>query len=586
MSKVGQPAQPPKLPAPEARTPHHPSPTSDTTKVGSVSPERIDQLDSPANRASHAKAPATAPSQALAPATQARPADQVQRVKPPSLPEVQAQTLRNFEERGIQEADKPFMTAKKALGLGALSVAAAFLLGPLGLLLPLAVVGVDYAAHRGLFHRALDLVFEGLNGRPFSGPSRTTEAALIAMGDREAYPLDDVYPGLKTSIKTVSLCDVPTPVRALSSMEAALTDGLSETSKVKLFVKDDGASNSGIYGGNKARKLELLLAQAHHRGDKEMVVSGTAGSHSVLASVLHAREQGLVPSVHLTSQIPSPRVADNLVKLARIMSQPIERSDGTETMGRIEYHGGQLGAGLGMGSDILRGIRENGQRPFICPPGATSTLSTVGYLNAMHELADDVRSGRLPEVPKKIFVPAGSGGTFIGLLLGTMTIPMFADTEIVAISSGSGRPDFQPKKHFDDVVEFLVEQSGGSFPKVSISEEELGSLIDRTWSGGAYGKRTAESTEAEALAAQDGLILESTYSAKAMAKMVYEARRENALGDGEDPSTWLFWNTNATKSPDGPPELNVSHPYSTEDLDLVRRMLGDDVMATYFDNHA
>ena len=214
-------------------------------------------------------------------------------------------------------------------------------------------------------------------------------------------------------------------------------------------MKDDASfSNSGIYGGNKARKLELLLAQAHHRGDKEMVVSGTAGSHSVLASVLHAREQGLVPSVHLTSQIdPSPRVADNLVKLARIMSQPIERGDGTETMGRIEYHGGQLGAGLGMGSDILRGIRENGQRPFICPiTGATSTLWTVGYLNAMHELADDVRSGRLPEVPKKIFVPAGSGGTFIGLLLGTMTIPMFADTEIVAISSGSGRVlDFQPK---------------------------------------------------------------------------------------------------------------------------------------------
>ena len=118
MSKVGQPAQPPKLPAPEARIPHHPSPTSDTTKVGSVSPERIDQLDSQANRASHAKAPATAPSQALAPATQARPADQVQRVTPPSLPEVQTQTLRNFEERGIQRGRQALHDREKGAWFG------------------------------------------------------------------------------------------------------------------------------------------------------------------------------------------------------------------------------------------------------------------------------------------------------------------------------------------------------------------------------------------------------------------------------------------------------------------------------------
>ena len=215
------------------------------------------------------KMPATAPAEALSPSFSAAQATEgVRPTQDVQHPRRDTRQLETFEKRDVPDGDEPFITTRKALGFGALSVVAALVFGPLALVLPLAVFGIDYAAHRGLFHRALDLVFEGLNGRPFEGPSQAKRDALVAMGDRRNYPLDDVYPALKTSISTVPLCDTPTPVRRLSSLEATLSNG-RDASTVSLFVKDDGASNGSVYGGNKARKLELLLAQAHHRGDKE-----------------------------------------------------------------------------------------------------------------------------------------------------------------------------------------------------------------------------------------------------------------------------------------------------------------------------
>ncbi|MEC9466308.1 MAG: pyridoxal-phosphate dependent enzyme [Myxococcota bacterium] len=575
ISNSTNPLSPPTLSEPgDARQPSHAPSTSDTTN---------DTLAPSDRTRSGRQAPrVTTPQAALAPGTAGWGDDttlaNTQLVKPtrlpPALPKPSTQ-VREQTPSTLQETQS-FMTVGKALGLTALGAAAFFLLGPLGLALPALALGADYLSHRGWFHRLLDLTFETINGRPFENPAGPVSDTLVTVGQRPHYPLAEAYGGLEQAIYTIPLCETPTPIERLTAIEDATRGHIDN--KLALFVKNDGVSNRSTYGGNKPRKLELLLGQAIHSGAQEMVISGTAGSMSVLATVLHAREHGIVPRVHLTPQLPAPRVARNLVKLARLLSQPMETSTGDTKVGSISYHEGKLGAALGMAGDTVKGRLSTGTAPFVCPPGATSTLSTLGYINAMHELADDVRSGRLPEVPKKIFVPAGSGGTFIGLLIGTKTIPMFANTEIIAIGSGSGRPNLQPKKHFDDVVDYLVEQTGGEFPKLSITEAEIGRIVDQTYAGGEYGKRTEGSTEAEAIAQANDLALESTYSAKAMAKMLDQARAHH---DGEE-ETWLFWNTNNAKSDTLPPELEVTEPFAAEDLALVREHLGEDVLREYF----
>ena len=57
-------------------------------------------------------------------------------------------------------------------------------------------------------------------------------------------------------------------------------------------MKNDGVS-AEPYGGNKVRKLELVLADAARRGARRLVTTGAGGSHHVLATAIYARAVGL-----------------------------------------------------------------------------------------------------------------------------------------------------------------------------------------------------------------------------------------------------------------------------------------------------
>lgn len=67
-------------------------------------------------------------------------------------------------------------------------------------------------------------------------------------------PLFEQYPGLEKGLPWVKLANLPTPVQKMDNLECAVGHG-------SLWIKCDNVS-SDIYGGNKVRKLEFLLADA------------------------------------------------------------------------------------------------------------------------------------------------------------------------------------------------------------------------------------------------------------------------------------------------------------------------------------
>ena len=67
---------------------------------------------------------------------------------------------------------------------------------------------------------------------------------------------------------------------------AQRVDGLSAPGS-ELWIKRDDRTND-VYGGNKVRKLEWLLADAKERGATRVVTVGAAGSHHVLATTYSA----------------------------------------------------------------------------------------------------------------------------------------------------------------------------------------------------------------------------------------------------------------------------------------------------------
>jgi D-cysteine desulfhydrase len=187
-------------------------------------------------------------------------------------------------------------------------------------------------------------------------------------------------------------------------------------------------------------------------------------------------------------------------------------------------------------SDLWKGTNET----YICPTGATTPLSTIGYVNAMYELKDQIDQNKA-EVPSRIYVPAGSSGTFLGIMIGCKAIDMFKDTKIIAVRSGSFRPLPETLRKFNATVKLLVELTNSQFPNVTTTEAELEQITDEKWSGKGYGHSSPEGNEAEELLIKDSVKLEGTYTGKTMAKMIDDARKFKGKGE-----SWLFWNTNSS----------------------------------------
>ncbi|WP_299983616.1 hypothetical protein [Desulfobacula sp.] len=65
---------------------------------------------------------------------------------------------------------------------------------------------------------------------------------------------------------------------------------------------------------------------------------------------------------------------------------------------------------------MIQRFITNGKFPYIIWPGGSAPMGTIGYVNAGLELKAQIDEGLLPE-PDKIYVPMGTMGTAVGLLI-------------------------------------------------------------------------------------------------------------------------------------------------------------------------
>lgn len=271
----------------------------------------------------------------------------------------------------------------------------------------------------------------------------------------------------------------PTPVEKLD----ALSTGASE-----LWVKRDDRSGEA-YGGNKIRKLERILEQAKRKGARRILTVGAAGSHHVLATTLHGTRMGLRVGAVLTPQPRTPHVVDNL----------------------------RAAVGLGLEAyaarsivDVARRVVEVRERgDLLVPPGGSNLTGTQGYIDAAHELALDIREGRLPS-PDAIVVALGSGGTAAGILAGLVHEGLSARLVAVRIVEPvlSGRWRL-----------LALAMAASRAASISVQPVRLARQleVDGRWLGAGYGHPTEAGERALAIAKEQGLKLDPTYTAKTFA---------------------------------------------------------------------
>lgn len=118
-------------------------------------------------------------------------------------------------------------------------------------------------------------------------------------------PLFEEFPRLRGEIPWLKLGDFPTRVHRLKRLG-------KELGCRNLWIKRDDESGK-LYGGNKVRKLEFLLADAEKKNAKVILTCGRIGSNHCLASTIYGSKLGFKSVLVLYHQPVTELVMSNLL---------------------------------------------------------------------------------------------------------------------------------------------------------------------------------------------------------------------------------------------------------------------------------
>jgi D-cysteine desulfhydrase len=287
----------------------------------------------------------------------------------------------------------------------------------------------------------------------------------------------------------VALAHLPTPLEPMDALAAAL-----DMDAGALWVKrDDCTGLAG--GGNKARKLEYLCADALAGGCDTLVTGGGRQSNHVRMTAAAANRLGLRCTIVLSSDEP-PQPSGNVV-LDMVLRPEIVWA------GRLDYY--ECEAAIEAACERLR---NQGRTPYRMPIGGASAVGALGYVFGTDELR-----GQLADIDL-VVTADGSGGTHAGLVAG------FGDhANVLGVDVGA-RPDLDAQ-----VPAKAVEVAALAERAVPIGEV----AIDHDHFGADYGAPTEDGRAAvDVVARTEGLILDPVYSGKAMAGLI-TARREGRI---------------------------------------------------------
>jgi D-cysteine desulfhydrase len=313
------------------------------------------------------------------------------------------------------------------------------------------------------------------------------------------------FPRTVGTLPRVALCSLPTPVRA--------APGLGE----QVWVKDDALS-AEPWGGNKPRKLEWILAGARAAGYGTILTFGGIGTNHGLATAVYARDQGMRCVLALVEQPRTEEVERQLARLCAAATRVHLTRDGRRTALAVPFL-------------ALRYAQPRPPRPpYLLPPGGSSPLGAVGFVEAALELAAQVEAGELPE-PAAVAVALGSGGSAAGLAAGLAIAGLGTRVDAVLVNDQLKLTETTVTRLARRTLRLLAKR-GADVGGVEPNEVR----VVRGFMGAGYGHATPEAGEAQRLAADaEGLTLDPVYTGKTLA-----AIRAGASGGGPV----LFWNTN------------------------------------------
>lgn len=305
----------------------------------------------------------------------------------------------------------------------------------------------------------------------------------------------------------IRLGALPTPFEPLPRLSALFG--------VSLWVKRDDLTGLA-FGGNKTRKLELLVADALATGAKTLVTAGAAQSNHCRQTAAAAARAGLGCRLVLATAdgAPSPDASGNLLLDALLGARVAwcTRAARDATL-----------------ASAFDESEAAGERPYLVPYGGSNARGAAAYALAFHELAAQCRAAGVE--PDAVVFASSSAGTQAGLVAGARLAG--ARTRVIGISVDEPRDVLRERVALlaCEVADLLGEPLAVPLAEVAVEDE---------WAAPGYGVAgDAEREAIELFARHEGLLLDPVYTGRAAAGLVGLLRR----GTWEPGATVVFWHT-------------------------------------------
>ena len=279
----------------------------------------------------------------------------------------------------------------------------------------------------------------------------------------------------------ISLGHFPTPLDPLPRLSAELG--------VEVLLKRDDLTGLAL-GGNKIRKLEMLLAEAVAAGADAVITCGSIQSNHCRCTAAAAAKLGLDCGLVLWEGRHNEATGNLL--LDQLLGAVVEVHPANARERRDE---------------LMAALGGRWQRPYTVPYGGSSAVGAAAYAWGYQELLEqlDGRGGTL-------FCVTSSGATHAGLALGEAILggPRVIG---VSIADRAATVELQLAALIAATAE-LLGHSG-----------DVGTTVLDGYQGGGYGIPTRAGDDAiRLLARKEGILLDPVYTGKAMAALLAEHR--------------------------------------------------------------
>jgi D-cysteine desulfhydrase len=266
-------------------------------------------------------------------------------------------------------------------------------------------------------------------------------------------------------------------------------------------------------GGNKTRKLEFLVADALAQGADTLITCGAVQSNHCRLTLAAAVREGLKCQMILEERVV------NSYDVNANGNNFMFRLMGVERIKVVPGGSDIPGAMQSLADDLAR----QGRKGYIIPGGGSNALGALGYVAAAQEiLAQTFEKGLRID---RIVLASGSSGTHAGMVVGLHGFN--ADIPVIGIGVSRDPAQQQPlvMREAEETARLLGLH--GSLPPTLVATN------GEYWRP-KYSVPNARMVEAvQMLARTEAILLDPTYTGKAMAGLIGLAR-QGVLRKGEN----------------------------------------------------